>query len=259
MRRLIVVSLVLLVSCTAAKNVSVTTPQAPVKPATIPPSIPPALCSGVPATIEREDGTLQCVSSASGDLDGDGAIDQFGMYVRLGPGAQVAELVGAAQMGDEREVREHVFDANEAAGGRDLVQVLGLADANGDSRDEVFLTLEGGASVRFGAIVALQGTRLIRVRSGSRPFLFGLSGSVRRGNGIECLSEKGTHKLILRSAYTDDEGETFSTTENEYRWSGTTSLVYRTRRSGSIAGDDDTRERFWQLRCGKLTVGALAR
>lgn len=246
--------LVILGACTARKNVSISTPHLQQAVPPVPSASPPVRCSSLPVTIEDDDGTLTCVSSASGNLDGDDLPDQFALYIATS-GSQVDRLVGYAQLGDRELVGSLKLDPR-AIPGAQSVKVLGLGDANGDGRDEAFFTLDGGAVIDTIAIAALQGTRLVQVRAGGRPAMFFFGGSDVRGSGIECTGDGASRTLIIRSAATGD-GQTFATSETEYRWSsGSASLSYRTRRSGSLAAGAPELKSFWLLRCGTLQVNA---
>ena len=124
-------------------------------------------------------------STASADIDADGATDQVTVY---GTGTQAEPepwriRVDTASGGSVDSPL--VVDAGSGA------VALGGADLGGGAAHELFTVVGSGASTAIVAIHALVGCDLVQVTAAGAPIAFPIGGSVVNLGGLQCLDTDG--------------------------------------------------------------------
>jgi hypothetical protein len=203
---------------TSPRGPDVTRPDGPRDPA-------PGACPGGPVGLPRNPGML---SRTTGDFDGDRARDQLLAYAELDAAGQPhrwhVQVVLAAG---------HIADL-ALDDGRDWIGPSGLVarravDANGDGRDEGFVTSTGGASNDAYNLFVLSDCQLRQVRvAANGPLQILVGGSVGHAEGFDCQStdRQGRRLLTLWSVQRADQqpdgGSAYTYTKTSYRWVGNT-------------------------------------
>ena len=185
----------------------------------------PRSCADHPAALPSGAGRI---SSVAGDFDGDQARDQLLAYAEL-------DAVGQPSQWHVRAVLAtgHISDL-ALANSRDWIGPNGLAarravDANGDGRDEGFVTSTGGASNDAYNLFGLAGCQLRQVRvAGAGALQILVGASVGHAEGFDCqgTDRHGRRLLTLwgvqRADQQPDGGSAHTYTKTSYRWAGST-------------------------------------
>jgi hypothetical protein len=160
------------------------------------------------------------VSVASGNFDGKGTDETIDLYTV--PGQSPAEqpywiraYLANQQIltVDLRTLDPDILDA----------RILGVADANGDGRDEVFLVLRHGASTEFVSIVGVAGQNLklasVVKGAGAGSHVFPLNGSVTHFDTLDC---QGTspNKTLVATHWSSSDGKTYNWQSTTFSWNG---------------------------------------
>lgn len=154
-------------------------------------TLPPTVC---PRPIPLADGTL-AFAGASGDFDGDGALDQLSTY-----------QAGA----DEWRIRVVFADGGGAdaaiADGFDLAppRPVGGFDIDGDGPQEVFLTVGSGASTVQIGFFDVESCVATRIKTGGMPATFGVGGSVGTVSGLYCPGDGTLHRNFAQYVAEDE-------------------------------------------------------
>jgi hypothetical protein len=194
-------------------------------------------------------------SRIAGDFDGDHARDRLLAY---------AELDGAGQP-SRWHVRAELATGHVAGLALDTTSVgpNGLVarravDANGDGRDEGFVTSTGGASNDAYNLFGLAGCQLRQVRiAGSSALQILVGASVGHAEGFDCqrTDRRGRRLLTLwgieRSQDHPDGRSTYTWTRTGYRWAAGTLVHPVDTTSGSfVAAPEDPPPAEFTTRCG---------
>jgi hypothetical protein len=183
----------------------------------------PRSCADHPAALPSGAGRI---SSVAGDFDGDHARDQLLAYAKLDAAGQpshwhVRVLLASGGIADLA-----------LANSPDWIGPSGLAarravDANGDGRDEGFITSTGGASNDAYNLFGLAGCQLRQVRvNGAGALQILVGGSVGHAEGFDCqgTDRHGRRLLTLwgveRADQQPDGGSAYTYTKTSYRWVG---------------------------------------
>jgi hypothetical protein len=249
----------------AARPAPVTT--APAAPAASKPSVPdvsgPRPCASRPA---RLPGGVGRISRIAGDFDGDHARDQLLAYAELDAGGQPSLWHVRIVLATGGTADLALDNTPDWIGSNGLVARQAV-DANGDGRDEGFVTSTGGASNDAYNIFGLAGCQVRQVRVvGSGPLRFAVGASVGHAEGFDCQStdRRGRSLLALwgieRTVDHPDGRSTYTWTKISYRWVG--SLLVRqvgTTSGAFVAAPDDPLPTELTTRCGRwlLVTGSL--
>jgi hypothetical protein len=185
----------------------------------------PRSCADHPAALPSGAGRI---SSVAGDFDGDRARDQLLAYAELDAAGQPSQW----------HVRVLLASGGIAdlalANSPDWIGPNGLAarravDANGDGRDEGFVTSTGGASNDAYNLFGLAGCQLRQVRvAGAGALQILVGASVGHAEGFDCqgTDRHGRRLLTLwgveRADQQPDGGSAYTYTKTSYRWAGST-------------------------------------
>ena len=168
------------------------------------------------------------ISSVAGDFDGDQARDQLLAYAELDAAGQpsrwhVRVLLASGGIADLA-----LANSPDWIGPNGLVARRAV-DANGDGRDEGFVTSTGGASNDAYNLFGLAGCQLRQVRvAGAGALQILVGGSVGHTEGFDCqgTDRHGRRLLIIwgveRADQQPDGGSAYSYTKTRYRWAGNT-------------------------------------
>jgi hypothetical protein len=244
----------------AASNAApVTSPNAapnPMKPRVpdTPDAPRPRPCLDGPAGLPRHPGAI---SRVAGDFDGDGARDQLLAYAELDAGGQprqwhVRVVLAAGHIADLA-----LDDTPNWIGPSGLVARRAV-DANGDGRDEGFVTSTGGASNDAYNLFGLTGCRLRQVRvAGAGALQLLVGASVGHAEGFDCHStdRHGRRLLTLwgvdRTQVHSDGRSTYTWTKTSHRWASSTLVRQVDTTSGTfVAVPDDPLPLELTTRCG---------
>jgi hypothetical protein len=181
------------------------------------------------------------VSTIAGDFDGDHARDQLLAYAELDAAGQPSQwhVRVVLATGDIADLA--LDDTPEWIGPNGLVARRAV-DANGDGRDEGFVTSTGGASNDAYNIFVLDGCQLRQVAvAGGGPLRFAVGASLGHAEGFDCqdTDRDGRRLLALwgveRAQDHPDGRSTYTWTRHSYRWA-TSTLV---RQVGTTSGTFD--------------------
>jgi hypothetical protein len=207
----------------------------PAAPTTIKPGVPDATtpdrpdvpksrsCAGRPAGLPSGAGRI---SRIAGDFDGDHVRDKLLAYAEL-------DAAGQPRQWHLRVVLAtgHISDLT-LANTPDWIGPNGLVarravDANGDGRDEGFVTSTGGASNDAYNLFGLAGCQLRQVRvAGVGALQILVGASVGHAEGFDCqrTDRQGRRLLTLwsveRADQQPDSGSAYIYTKTSYRWVG---------------------------------------
>ena len=185
----------------------------------------PQPCLDGPADLPRRSGKL---SRIAGDFDGDHARDQLLAYAELNAAGQPSQwhvriMAATGQVADLA-----VDNTGDWIGPNGLVARRAV-DANGDGRDEGFVTSSGGASNDAYNLFGLTGCQVRQVGvADSGPLRFAVGASVGHAEGFDCQStdRRGRRLLTLwtveRADQQPDGGSAYTYTKTSYRWIGNT-------------------------------------
>jgi hypothetical protein len=207
----------------------------PVAPTTIKPDVPdgttpnkpdgskPRPCADHPAAVPSGAGRI---SSVAGDFDGDHARDQLLAYAKLDTAGQPSQWHVRVLLASGGIADLALANSPDWIGSNGLVARRAV-DANGDGRDEGFVTSTGGASNEAYNLFGLAGCQLRQVRAvgvGALQILVGAS--VGHAEGFDCQStdRHGRRLLTLwgveRADQQPDGGSAYTYTKTSYRWVG---------------------------------------
>jgi hypothetical protein len=185
----------------------------------------PQSCVDHPAALPSGAGRI---SSVAGDFDGDHARDQLLTYAKLDVAGQPSQWHVRVLLASGGIADLALANSPDWIGPNGLVARRAV-DANGDGRDEGFVTSTGGASNDTYNLFGLAGCQLRQVRvAGAGALQILVGGSVGHAEGFDCqgTSWHGRRLLILwsleRADQQPDGGSAYTYTKTNYRWAGST-------------------------------------
>jgi hypothetical protein len=188
------------------------------------PDVPnPQPCIDGPAGLPQR---LGRISRIAGDFDGDHARDQLLAYAELDAAGQPSQwhIRVVPATGD---IADLSVDNTAGWVGPGGLVARRAVDANGDGRDEGFVTSTGGASNDTYNIFGLAGCRVRQVGvAGSGSLRFAVGASVGHAEGFDCqgTDRHGRRLLTLwsveRADQQPDGGSAYAYTKTSYRWVG---------------------------------------
>jgi hypothetical protein len=185
----------------------------------------PQPCLDGPADLPRRPGKL---SRIAGDFDGDHARDQLLAYAELNAAGQPRQWHVRVVLASGHLADLSLDNTSDWIGPNGLVARRAV-DANGDGRDEGFVTSTGGASNDTYNLFGLAGCQVRPVGvAGSGPLRFAVGASVGHAEGFDCQStdRHGRRLLTLwsveRADQQPDGGSAYTYTKTSYRWIGST-------------------------------------
>ena len=185
----------------------------------------PQPCLDGPADLPRRPGRL---SRIAGDFDGDHARDQLLAYAELNAAGQPRQWHVRVVLASGHIADLSLDNTSDWIGPNGLVARRAV-DANGDGRDEGFVTSTGGASNDTYNLFGLAGCQVRQVGvAGSGPLRFAVGASVGHAEGFDCQStdRHGRRLLTLwsveRADQQPDGGSAYTYTKTSYRWIGST-------------------------------------
>ena len=210
----------------AAAPATPTKPRVPHVTKSDVPEVPgPRPCLDGPADLPRRPGKL---SRIVGDFDGDHARDQLLAYAELNVAGQPSQWHVRVVLATGH-IADLALDNNPDWIGPNGLVARRAVDANGDGRDEGFVTSTGGASNDAYNLFGLAGCQLRQVRiAGSSALQILVGASVGHAEGFDCQStdRHGRRLLTLwgvqRADQQPDGGSAYTYTKTSYRWAGDT-------------------------------------
>jgi hypothetical protein len=197
------------------------------------------------------------ISRIAGDFDGDDASDELLAYAELDAAGQPSRwhirVVTATG-----EIADLALDDTPAWIGANGLVARRAVDANGDDRDEGFVTSTGGAANDTHNVFVLAGCQLRQVRvAGGGPLRFAVGASLGHAEGFDCqgVDRHGRRLLALwgveRAADHPDGRSTYTWSKLSYRWASST-LVRQVDTIGGtfVAAPDDPLPAELTTRCG---------
>jgi hypothetical protein len=170
------------------------------------------------------------ISRIPGDFDGDGALDQFLAYAELGAPGQPRQWHVRVTLATGHIADLALDNSPDWIGPNGLVARRAV-DANGDGRDEGFVTSTGGASNDAYNLFGLAGCQLRQVRvAGGKALQILVGASVGHTEGFDCQStdRHGRRLLTLwsveRADQQPDGGSAYTYTKTSYCWVSNTLL-----------------------------------
>jgi hypothetical protein len=214
----------------------------------------PRPCPDGPAGLPRRPGHL---SRIAGDFDGDHARDQLLAYAELNAAGEpshwhVRVVLATGQIADLA-----LDNTSDWIGPNGLVARRAV-DANGDGRDEGFVTSTGGASNDAYNLFGLAGCHLRQVRIANSAALQILVGaSLGHAEGFDCQSTDRHSRRVLtlwgieRAQDHPDGRSTYTWTKTSYRWAASTLVRPMDTTGGTfMAAPDDPLPPELITRCG---------
>jgi hypothetical protein len=213
----------------AARPTPVT--SAPAAPAATKPRAPEVTKPDVPkhrpcADRQAGPGEAGKISRIGGDFDGDHARDQLVAYAELGAAGQPSQWHVRIVLATGGTADLALVNSEDWIGPNGLVARRAV-DANGDGRDEGFVTSTGGASNDAYNLFGLAGCQVRQVGvAGSSPLRFAVGASAGHAEGFDCQStdRHGRRLLTLwsveRADQQPDGGSAYTYTKTSYRWVG---------------------------------------
>ena len=191
----------------------------------VPEATSPRPCLDGPADLPRRPGKL---SRIAGDFDGDHARDQLLAYAELNAAGQPRQWHVRVVLASGDIADLSLDNTSDWIGPNGLV-ARRAADANGDGRDEGFVTSTGGASNDTYNLFGLTGCQLRQVGvAANGPLRFAVGASAGHAEGFDCQStdRHGRRLLTLwtveRTDQQPDGGSAYNYTKTSYRWVGNT-------------------------------------
>jgi len=216
----------------------------------------PRPCASRPAGLPSGAGRI---SRIVGDFDGDHARDQLLAYAELDAAGQprqwhvriVLATGGAADL---------ALDNTPDWIGSNRLVARRAVDANGDGRDEGFITSTGGASNDAYNLFALAGCQLRQVRiAGAAGLQILVGASLGHAEGFDCQgTDRHSRRLLAlwgvqRAQDHPDGRSTYTWTKASYRWATSTLLRHVDTTSGTfVAAPDDPLPAALTTRCGAV-------
>jgi hypothetical protein len=168
------------------------------------------------------------ISRIGGDFDGDHARDQLVAYAELDAAGQPSQWHVRIVLATGGTADLALVNSEDWIGPNGLVARRAV-DANGDGRDEGFLTSTGGASNDAYNLFGLAGCQLRQVGvAGAGPLRFAVGASAGHAEGFDCQNtdRHGRRLLTLwsieRADQQPDGGSAYTYTKTSYRWVGNT-------------------------------------
>ena len=232
---------------TSAPVANVTKPDRPDVPS-------PRPCSDGPAGLPSGAGRI---SKITGDFDGDGARDQLLAYARLNAAGQPGQWHIRVVLATGHIAELALDNTPEWIGPNGLVARRAV-DANGDGRDEGFVTSTGGVSNDAYNLFGLVGCQLRQVRiAGSSALQVLVGASLGHAEGFDCqrVDRRGRRLLTLwgidRGQDHPDGRSTYTWTKTSYRWAASTLVRQVGTTSGTfVAAPEDPLPPELTTRCG---------
>jgi hypothetical protein len=197
------------------------------------------------------------ISRITGDFDGDGARDQLLAYATLNAAGQPHQwhlrvVLATGQLADLA-----LDNTPEWIGPNGLVARRAV-DANGDGRDEGFVTSTGGASNDAYNLFGLAGCQLRQVRiAGAGALQLLVGASLGHAEGFDCqASDRHGRRLLTRwgverAADHPDGRSTYTWTKTSHRWAASTLVRQVGTSSGTfVAAPEDPLPAELTTRCG---------
>jgi hypothetical protein len=214
----------------------------------------PRPCLDGPAGLPRGAGRI---SRITGDFDGDGARDQLLAYAEPDAAGQPRQWHVRVVLATGHIADLALDNTGDWIGPNGLV-ARGAVDANGNGRDEGFVTSTGGASNDAYNLFTLAGCQLRQVRvAGSGPLRFAVGASLGHAEGFDCqATDRHGRRLftlwgVERTVDHPDGRSTYTWTKISYRWA-TSLLVHQvdTTSGTFVAAPDDPLPAELTTRCG---------
>ena len=197
-------------------------------------------------------GTPVASSTASADIDGDGAQDQVTVY-----GTGSASDPAPWRVRVDTAAGEAIDSALAVDPGAAGIPIGG-ADVDGDgATDELFIAVGSGASTVIVAIYTLVGCDLVQATNGGAPIGFPIGGSVQNLGGLECrdTDRNGVNNTItawLATAVADTADGTYAIEGVEYELRGTELRAVATRTLQANVSEADFV--YGSLSCGAVSL-----
>jgi hypothetical protein len=212
----------------------------------------PRACPDGAADRPRRPGKL---SRIAGDFDGDHARDQLLAYAELDAAGQPSRWQVRVELATGR-VADLTLDATWV--GPNGLVARRAVDANGDGRDEGFVTSTGGASSDAYNLFGLAGCQLRQVRiAGSSALQILVGASLGHAEGFDCqrTDRRGRRLLTLwgieRAQDHPDGRSIYTWTATSYRWAAGTLVQPVGTTSGTfVAAPEDPPPAELTTRCG---------
>jgi len=235
-------------------------PSAPAAPNTTRPHVPevpgPRPCLDGQAGLPRRPGKI---STIAGDFDGDHAGDRLLAYAELEAAGQPSQWHIRVVLATGHIADLALDNTPEWIGQGGLVARRAV-DANGDGRDEGFVTSTGGASNDAYNIFVLAGCQLRQIRiAGAAGLQILVGASLGHAEGFDCqgTDRHGRRLLALwgvqRAQDHPDGRSTYTWTRTSYRWAASTLVRHVDTTSGTFeAAPDDPLPPALTTRCGAV-------
>jgi hypothetical protein len=180
-------------------------------------------CLDGPAGLPRRPANL---SRIAGDFDGDHARDQLLAYAELNAAGQPSQWHVRVVLATGHIADLALDNTSDWIGPNGLVARRAV-DANGDGRDEGFVTSAGGASNDAYNLFGLADCQVRQVRvAANGPLQVLVGASVGHAEGFDCqgTDRHGRRLLTLWSVQRADQqpdgGSAYTYTKTSYRWAG---------------------------------------
>ncbi len=187
------------------------------------------------------------MTSAVGDLDGDGASDEPTAYLA---GSEWHLHVTLSSGGGADIV---VTEPSADVGG---VEMLGGVDVNGDGDDELWAKVGAGASVELVGLYDLAGCDLVAATRGGAPAVFPVGGSVLNVAGVRCddVDDNGALDFVVELSASSTDGVTFEGTAAELAFDAgpPPSLSPIDQQAESFTTDDVRFGDYTRFQCGPI-------
>jgi hypothetical protein len=214
----------------------------------------PRPCLDGPAGLPRRPGKL---SRIAGDFDGDDARDQLLAYAELDAAGQPSQWHIRVVLATGHIADLAVDNTPDWIGQGGLVARRAV-DANGDGRDEGFVTSTGGAANDAYNLFGLAGCQLRQVRiAGAAGLQILVGASMGHAEGFTCQAtdRHGRRLLALwgveRAQDHPDGRSTYTWTKASYRWATSTLVRQVASTSGTfVAAPTDPLPAALTTRCG---------
>jgi hypothetical protein len=238
------------------KPAPVTAPSAAPDPTS--PHVPdvrgPRPCHDGQAGLPRRPGSI---SRIAGDFDGDHARDQLLAYAELDAAGQPRQWHVRMVLATGGIADLALDNTSDWIGPNGLVARRAV-DANGDGRDEGFVTSTGGASNDAYNLFTLDGCQLRQVRvAGAGALQILVGASLGHAEGFDCqgTDQHGRRLLAVwgveRVVDHPDGRSTYTWTKTSYRWATSTLVRQVDTTSGTLlAAPDDPLPAELTTRCG---------
>lgn len=164
---------------------------------------------------------IACVERAEGDVDGDGAVDAVALFYELvdRPPAEHPVTLDAAAITVRVAYATGETEEVTLDGSGHAARLVGVADLDGDERDEVVYVVARVADTSVGGFAGTAGTGALHtVGFGEPTALFGASLELIAGFSCPDLDGDGVRELVMSDA--SFAGGTATIRTQTYRWVG---------------------------------------